>query len=269
MTVFDRIIELIFEERRELCINVDCHDPEYFVPRVFYIGRGKTGSTSIKNGFGKINTAHWHNLRYFERIYDCQLLSSNGYDLYDLIFYIGKKYSFKPLIIESIREPVSLEISRIFQHIKFDRKHGDECELCKIGRVKNAAEVCDGIGLFLKCNLKSYTLPYSVEMFEKHFDFDLRHHFDKTRNHYFTKTKDAHLLILKYENIDEWESIVSSLSPHKFTLRSHNRTKDPLYDVVRKRVKFTNDELQFIYDKDFDSFYSSSEKSKFIRKWKL
>ncbi|ALH22911.1 hypothetical protein ceV_005 [Chrysochromulina ericina virus CeV-01B] len=80
-------------------------------------------------GFPNINTAHWHDTSYFEKLYDTKLLTNNNYDLYDVIIYIGNKYRFKPVIIESIRFPINLEISRIFQHIKIDRNHGAECNL--------------------------------------------------------------------------------------------------------------------------------------------
>ena len=129
MHIFDDIIKLIFYRRKEICINKNSSYINIFIPKIYYIGDGKSGSSSIMMGFPNINTAHWHNVGYFENIYDTKLLTNNNYDLYDLIIYIGNKYNFKPIIIESTRIPINLEISRIFQHIKIDRKHGPECEL--------------------------------------------------------------------------------------------------------------------------------------------
>tara|TARA_B110000908_G_C10215711_1_gene432683 strand:+ start:1001 stop:1312 length:312 start_codon:yes stop_codon:yes gene_type:complete len=103
MDIFDNLIKLIYQKKTELCENIKSNNIKDFIPKIYYIGMGKTGSSSIKYGFPKVNTAHWHNTNYFEHIYETTMLSDNNYDLYDLILYIGKKYNFKPVIIESIR----------------------------------------------------------------------------------------------------------------------------------------------------------------------
>ena len=54
-------------------------------------------------------------------MYESNLLSSDNYDLYDLITYIGSTYNFKPVIIESIRNPIDVGILTIFQQIKKER----------------------------------------------------------------------------------------------------------------------------------------------------
>ena len=113
--IMDQVIYLIMHRKREIKL----YNNE--IPRIYYIGGGKSGSTSIMYSFYENSVAHWHDLKYFEKIYNCNLLSTHGYDLYDLIIYIGKKHSFIPTIIESIREPISKQISKIFQHIRFDR----------------------------------------------------------------------------------------------------------------------------------------------------
>lgn len=77
----------------------------------------KTGYISLSNGFYNDDVAHWHGTYYFEYIYDTSILTSNGYDIYDLIEYIGEKYNFKPLVIESFREPVSQSLSYFFHKI--------------------------------------------------------------------------------------------------------------------------------------------------------
>ena len=149
MKEFDELINLIYSKKLEVKVNLDSKKICEFIPKIYYIGQGKTGSTSIMEGFPNINVAHWHSVNYFETIYRTKLLSSNNLDLYDLIIYIGYKYNFKPTIIESTRNPIERGISHIFQHIKkkrpiyktldqkediqtLRRKHSNECEICQI-----------------------------------------------------------------------------------------------------------------------------------------
>ena len=87
MIVFDKLINLIYSKRKKVMVMVNSKKICEFIPKIYYIGDGKSGSSSIKNGFPNINVAHWHNVSYFENIYKTKLLSSNNYDLYDLIIY--------------------------------------------------------------------------------------------------------------------------------------------------------------------------------------
>ena len=183
-----------------------------------YIGNGKTGSSSILRGFVNINVAHWHSVAYFERIYKTKLLTSNNYDLYDLIIYIGNKYNFKPVIIESVRNPINLGISSIFQHIKRDRKHKTECELCKIKTYKSDNNINAIINIIKNYNSEENSKPYSCEMLKKHFNIDLSSSFDKDLNYYFNDTNNICLLFLKFEDIKNWTKIINNNLPYKFVL---------------------------------------------------
>ena len=80
---------------------------KYPLPTIYYVGMEKSGSMTLSNGFYNDDVAHWHGTDYFEYIYDTGILTNIGYDIYDLIEYIGEKYNFKPLVIESFREPIS------------------------------------------------------------------------------------------------------------------------------------------------------------------
>ena len=73
MNIFDNLILLIFLKRKEIGINSDSKYISKFIPKIYYLGDGKSGSTSIKLGFPQINVAHWHNLSYFEKIYETKI----------------------------------------------------------------------------------------------------------------------------------------------------------------------------------------------------
>lgn len=116
--IYDTLIDDIINKRIELNKYTNPY------PTIFYIGMEKTASSSIIHGIQNHTITHFHSTTYFERRYETDLLTINGLDIYDLILYIGKKYNFKPLIIESIREPISQMTSAFVQHLK-------HCTICK------------------------------------------------------------------------------------------------------------------------------------------
>ena len=270
MYVFDDVIKLIFYRRKEICININSSYINIFIPKIYYIGDGKSGSSSIMMGFPNINTAHWHNVDYFEKIYETKLLTNNNYDLYDLIIYIGNKYNFKPIIIEATRYPINLEISRVFQHIKFDRKHGPECKLCQINKINNLDDIVEIIKNKILAT-KIQKEPYSIEMYKKHFDIDLLSEFNKKNKYYYNDSNNITLLFLKFENITEWTKIINYHLPYKFVLIHNNKTTHRLYENIKQKIKFTKEEMiQLSLDNKYvNSFYTNGEidkiKQRFVK----
>ena len=68
MLVFDNLINLIYSKKIDVHVSLNSKKLCEFIPKIYYIGNGKTGSSSILRGFVNINVAHWHNVAYFERI---------------------------------------------------------------------------------------------------------------------------------------------------------------------------------------------------------
>jgi hypothetical protein len=259
MIVFDKLIDLIYSKRMELQVNVNSPDMCEFIPKIYYIGEGKSGSTSIKKGFSNVNVAHWHDVRYFEKIYETKLLSSNNYDLYDLVIYIGNKYNFKPVIIESIRNTINIEISKIFQFIKKDR--GDNGYLLKqINKFKtnnNSNNFKEIVKKNITISLNS--LPLSCNLFKKHFNIDLSSTFDKNLNYYFNDDNNVYLLFLKFENIKNWSEIINNHLPYTFVLKHTNKTTNEFYNTVKTNLKFTKKEIQPFLDCPKMTFFYSNE----------
>jgi len=267
MRIFDTLIDLIFSKRREIHININSKKISEFIPKVYYIGNGKSGSRSIMEGFPNINVAHWHNINYFQIIYGTKLLTNNNYDLYDLIIYIGNKYNFKPIIIESIRNPINSGISGIFHHIKSDRGHGIECKLCQIRKMNDVDAIIKITKEFL---LRENRRPLSIQMYKKHFDIHLVLNFNNKLNYYFNDANNCYLLFLKFENITEWTKIINDCLPYKFVLIQTNKTTHHMYEKVKQNIKFTEEELQlFLDNKEITCFYMKDEidkiKQKFIK----
>ena len=210
MIVLDNIIDLIFSKPKQIDISINSKNISEFIPKIYYIGEGKTGSSCLKTGFSNVNVAHWHSVSFFEKIYRTKLLTNNNYDLYDLILYIGNKYNFKPIIIESTRNPIIQRISEIFQHIKLNRGCGPNCTLCKIKKTNDVNAITKLIKEYLLVNGIQKD-PYSIKMYKKHFDIDLLSSFDNKLNYYFNNTNNCYLLFLKYENITEWPKIINAI----------------------------------------------------------
>jgi hypothetical protein len=257
MNVFDKIIQLIYLKRngsagRQLVINKNSKKIKKIMPRIYYIGYGKTGSRSLKEGFPTENTAHWHTVLYFEHIYGTKLLSKNNYDLYDLILYIGKKYNFKPILIEAIRNYIDLNLSCIFHNIKKNKGKKNRYELPKKNKIDTIRKSMIEI-------LKNDKKPYSVSMYKKHFNIDLFNEFNIYKNYYYNETDTCHLLFLKFEDIKNWQKIINKVLPFKFKLKHANKNNDTLYNKCKNKIKYTKNELKILENETHKCFYTKKE----------
>lgn len=82
-------------------------------PRVYYVGKGKTGSSALHRGIKEM-TAHWHSTWYFEHVNKHKVLSSNNLTIYDFLEWIDE--NIHPVIIlEAYREPVAQYFSALYQ----------------------------------------------------------------------------------------------------------------------------------------------------------
>ena len=236
----------------------------------------KTASSSIIYGIQNHTVAHFHSTEYFERRYETDLLTSNCLDIYDLIIYTGKKYNFKPLIIESIREPISQMTSAIVQHLK-------HCSICKdptfCDDIFPSGIKIDGIQNILGVIRRSITphnwINYrnkgfqSLKLWKKHFGVDL------TKKRYqYIELEDANLLLLRFEDIESRQSVFESLGYDYIETHSNqtekNRKVGELYMDIKRRLKFTKDELDNIYSGEVRLFYTEEEiagfKEKYLRR---
>jgi hypothetical protein len=265
--VYDALIDAIITKRIELN---KYHNP---YPTIFYIGMEKTASSSIIYGIQNHTITHFHSTSYFERRYNTDLLTRNSLDIYDLILYIGKKYNFKPLIIECIREPISQITSAIIQHIK-------HCSICKdpnfcsdifpsgikIDGIKNIFELIKtNITLHNWINYQNKGFQ-SMKLWKKHFGIDL------TKKRYsYIELDDVNLLLLRFEDIELRQSVFKSLGYNYIETHSNetekNRKVGELYMDVKRRLKFTKEELDNIYSDEVRIFYTDEEIAGFKEKY--
>ena len=91
-------------------------------PRVFYIGKGKTGSSSLMKGIDE-NVAHWHSTWYYEYVHATSALTERNLTIYDFLEWIH--INIHPIqVIECYRDPIAQYISALHQwesDINFDK----------------------------------------------------------------------------------------------------------------------------------------------------
>lgn len=226
------------------------------LPKVFYIGMGKTGSSSIKKYINE-TVAHWHDEAYFETIYQTDLLTQNDICLFDLVLYLGIKYNFKPLIIESYREPVARLISGLAH-----RNRISEIATTSYDEFKTQLTVE---------LIKSTSEPYSVK-WQSYFSVDVVADFNHTSNYLFRELKEVNLLFLKLENVKNWPSIIKLTGYSYENIKSNDATKSKLsnfYTEVVSKFTLSEEDLNHIYDDRFiKAFYTESEINAFKDKWR-
>jgi hypothetical protein len=114
-----------------------------------------------------------------------------------------KLHRCKPIIIECIREPISRKLSEVFQHIKKDRNHGIDCDICKIKNIENLEEGKKYVYNILKKNIKNISnIQKTINNYKK-FNIELDKEFDLKKNYYYNNSKNFFLFVFKYERINE------------------------------------------------------------------
>lgn len=255
-----QLIEMIVSKKLE-CGNKTLER----VPSIYYIGMGKTGSSSIRHGFPHHTVAHWHNEAHFQRLYRTNLLSAHNISLIELIEYIGYTHHFKPLIVECVREPISHYVSCTFQQIynhKITLDRSDRAEqIARRIRHAHAAFLRGGVG------------PYA-EQWPAHFHVGLC--FDWQQKRFFHKTPLVKLLLLRFEDIQHRAQIFKDLG-YTYVQRTHanNGAVKPLVEGAspHSRAKlraqipnvFSRKELRSIYAASrLRKFYTNEEIERFI-----
>lgn len=265
-SILQTITDFVISKKIEISKNKSINT----VPTIFYIGMEKTGSKSILFGFPKHMVAHWHSTTYFEQKYNTKLLSKNNLDLYDLAIYIGKKYNFKPLIIECIREPISQLISAIMQHLKKFNKNNCKCQYCvNVGKNEKFIELIKkNISVDNWLNFKDRGFQ-SLKLWKKHFDINLLDVFQRHNCYY--ELEDIKVLLIKLEDSEKrtrlFEKIGYTYKETFFNQTENNGKVGDIYKYIKDNLRFTEEELDNIYINEVAVFYKEQEISIFREKW--
>lgn len=248
--ILEEITTMVVE--RSIEVSVKNNSP---VPKVFYIGIGKTGSSSIKKHI-KETVAHWHDETYFEDIYQTDLLTKYSICLYELILYIGKKHRFKPLIIETYREPVARSISGLAHRNRISEISTTDYEEFKTRITVDF--------------ITSTSEPYSLK-WKAYFSVDLIADFNKSKNYFYKDLENVKLLFLKLEDVNNWPSIIKFAGYQYENIVSNDATKSKfsdLYSEVVAKFRLSEEDLNKVYQNSLiESLYSQNEINSFKLRW--
>jgi len=278
---------LIASKSNPHCIyNRDCR-----LIDIFYIGLGKTGSSSLRRGFPDNNCAHFHNTEdaFKSDSVFLQNLERANLNIYDVVLEVAKQENYKPLIIETVREPISLAISTALQHLKRDRGNC-ACELCewKRGKKINFESFKDTLFTYVRGLLSSnpaLLLPHSY-LFGKSLGVDILNGFDYNQKKYFKETKSIKFLLTRFEEIDSRKHVMSSLG-YNYTDSHVNSSVSPksgwnlecpttrkIFELYKKLknspdgLTFSSSDLNLIYNNEvYAKLYSPKEIDSFIEKY--
>jgi hypothetical protein len=98
----------------------------------------------------------------------------------------------------------------------------------------------------------------SIKLWKKHFGVDL------TKKRYqYVELEDANLLLLRFEDIESRPRLFESLGYDYIETHSNQTEKNKkvgeLYMDIKRRLKFTKDELDNIYSGEVRLFYTEEE----------
>lgn len=226
---------------------------------------GKVGSSSIYDSLRKKiprnNLFHVHFLteHWLRNIKDSYTLNQSNKALKAMEQFPNKKIK----VITSIREPVSRDISAIFQNF---RSIFNESDVNKI----NKGDVISWLG---KQDHK-YPERWFAYEFKKFFNIDiLQHSFSPEPGYAIYNLKKIDILIFKLEKFEQCFSCsIKDFLGINVSMSKSNRTKNKngykLYKYLQSNYRLSEKTLESIYYTNFmRHFYSTEEIEKFIAKW--
>lgn len=260
-SILEQLVQLVRAKKQEV-YNTNIGQ----VPTVYYIGMGKTGSGSIVTSLPDHQTAHWHEEHYFEVIYKTNLLTANKITLLDFVIYASRYTSQKPLIVESLREPISRAISDRFQCWHQDAFNPSYHS----GNRQNPHHLPtmeEGL------NLENYrfVFPYYAPAW-KRFGVDVKAEFDTQKKYFYTELPEVKLLLIRYEDIADRPLLFQSLgyryNPSRWNIAKDRPVSGPIYEQVVNQIRVPPEQfMRAFYKTDAHFFYSEEEIAKLKQRW--
>lgn len=225
------------------------------LPDVFYIGLGKTGSSSITSGLSGYTTAHWHHSRHFETLYKTDFLTSHQLDIYDVPEVLGREYKYRPLIVECYREPLAQHLSAVFHRVRRG-----------LWSSTDAQEIVD----FAKKSLHKKE-PLALKAWVSRYGVNVLEGFNVINKYCFAREQHVDLLFLRLEDSNIWPKIFKEIG-YNFQNSHANSVAETefheLYADVKRLYKFSNSELDNAYsDEIVRGLYTGFEIEQFKRKY--
>jgi|TARA_R110000787_G_scaffold336_6_gene1196 hypothetical protein len=208
-------------------------------PDVFYIGAAKTGSRTICEGLKESFTIHCHGTDHFRKIYEHEPIP-NG-NILEFIPEIYKNVYKKPLIVESIRDPIARRISQ--SHFENEEATYDELY-----------DLFKDIDWFADNTISCHSALWP-------------RYFNVSSSDVYVETEAIKLLMLKFEDMKNWAGTFEMIG-YNFTPNHANEVKHEPYLRMKKDFKLPRDILNELYEHPIiTTFYSKYDIELLKLKW--
>jgi hypothetical protein len=212
---------------------------------------GKSGSSTLTNTFNNnsYNALHLHGIKDYLRLPECKI-NNNVFGLIEKSMINNDKV----YIIDSYRNPIERKLSSFFQvykennyEIDYITKKIDECIL-EIENYSSINEVLD-----------YFNLPYFTE-----FDFK-----NKYNILYY---KNVVIIKLRFEDINEWGDILSSIFGKPIKMYSDNLSENKNYineyNIIKKHYNVSLKLIEQIKNNTEFKIYNTNEnQEKYLKYW--
>lgn len=245
--------------------------------RFFVISGGKTGSSSLVASFDQ--SIHLHSCLYIEYAYP-YLIDIYLSDLYDYAtkMYVDPSKNEKVVLLSAVRDPVSRSISSFFQNIE-----------CHLEMTQDEILLTPTSNLISIFNKRFFT---DIEDYYPFWDPDepllngyagrdlLQTPFDHQKKRLIFEDEKYRILILRFEDIKEWDQIIRSTLPTidlvTYSFKSDNLSETKWYYNLYRRFLAEYSVPRDLLDTKFNNpyhiqvlshFYSPNEIMSMKQKW--
>lgn len=243
-------------------------NPKYGQVKYFVICDGKSGSSTLAQSFK--HSLHAHSSPYLWKA-DKACFRTLKVSLRQMQDWSSEIYGKKPWVICAVREPIGRTISSFFQNLPNHVPPKDQQNEDAILAVLKRRFV----------NLENYhTFDGNVK--EDHFDgIDLfTQEFNPEQGYAVYETDRLRIMVLKFEHIKSWATLIPSLLPederHEFHWATDNLSSDkPSYNLQKSITeKFrlpphTLDQKFKLQENFLDHFYTKAELVALREKWTM
>jgi hypothetical protein len=217
---------------------------------VFICCGGKCGSLTLLETLKKyFNTFYSHNFFDFESNNMSKIVEKNRYLCKDIY------------IIDSYRTPIERKISSFFQNLKN-----------YIPNYMNKP-INELIDIFNNIFLQNLEVNHPINDVFKFYKLNNFAEFDFDKKYNEKIYENIHIIKLRFQDINEWETILSAILKKTILITPENLTKNKeYYDLYKEFLSkykvpksYLNNELQ--NDKEFKIYNTIEEQNDYYKKW--
>ena len=236
---------------------------------------GKVGSSTILHSLqnSQVNAVHLHRIRFFDDILQTILCNENEYNelarrisfscerelIKNYICSLNDREDLK--IISLVREPISVDVSTIFQWLGTKKLDG---------YIKSKDENFSTILINLILKIKNRLFQWFEEEFMSVFDINIYDYpFDQNSGYVHIKKDNKEILILQAEKINQLENVIGNFAGcenfkiHNFNQSTQKGYRD-LYKQFIDEIVLPKEYIDFYYNNNelMNYFYSKKDQKK-------